>query len=86
MALDAVVAGEEVGGVEGGFLGRSEGGGGDGFAGECTAFFPEEAEGADAVFGRGVGDLDGDFAGVEAEAFGFAFGEGEGFVVYFEGD
>lgn len=50
VTLDAVVAGEEMGGVEGGFVRRREGGGRDGFAREFAAFFPEEAEGAGAVF------------------------------------
>lgn len=69
VALDAVVAGEEVSGVEGGFVRRYEGGGGDGFAGEFAAFFPEKAEGAGSVFEGGEGDFDRGFSGVEAEAF-----------------
>jgi|TARA_B110000881_G_scaffold217695_1_gene235645 hypothetical protein len=86
VALDTVVAGEEVGCVERGFFGRSEGGSWDGFTGEFTSFFPEESEEAGAVFRRGISDLDRIFAGVETKSFGFFVSESDGGVVKLEGD
>ena len=85
VALDAVVAGKEVGGIEG-RVRHGESFGRDRDAGEFAAFHPVETEGACARVGRGVGNFNGDFAGVDAEAFGEAIGEGDVFAIDFEGE